>query len=60
MGTCEWYLVYRIYCGLIDAVRSNFGQQTEILIVYNDLPTNDFDSLIKQICGEFKFPNDYR
>ena len=34
-----------------DSVRSLHGQETEVLIVYSDLPTNDFASLAQNIYG---------
>ena len=44
-------MLTRMYLFLSDSVRSLHGQETEILLVYNDLPTNDFESLAQNIYG---------
>ena len=36
---------------LSDVVRSLHGQETELLLVYNDLATNDFVSLAQNLYG---------
>ena len=38
---------------LLEVVRSIYGDETEILLVYNDLPTNDYASLIQNQCGMY-------
>ena len=41
------------YCSFTDTVRSMHGPETEISLVYNDLPTNDFESLTLSIHGQY-------
>ena len=46
-------LNHHAFIFISDTVRSVHGKQTEILIIYNDLPSNDFISTMKNAIGMY-------
>ena len=36
-----------------DAVKAIHGKDTEVLLIHNDLPTNDFASVIQNLYGKY-------